>query len=251
MLSSPSSAIMASDARRPYSIGIEGVYGKYPVAFALIMSPKSKKTRGHLACSRAASPKALAAREHAKCPRVFFDFGDMIKANATGYFPYTPSIPMLYGLRASLAMMAEEGLDNIFARHHRLAEGVRAAVRAWGLKLCAKTPKWYSNTVSAIMVPEGTNGADVIDVAFRRYNLALGAGLARMAGKLFRIGHLGDLNELMLLGAIAGAEMAMRDVGMQVTPGVGVAAAAEHYRSTAAPLAPRAAGQSPDAQQQP
>src|SRR6266550_1377707 len=149
-----------------------------------------------------ASPKALAAREHAKCPRVFFDFGDMIKANATGYFPYTPSIPMLYGLRESLAMMAEEGLDNIFARHHRLAEGVRAAVRAWGLKLCAKTPKWYSNTVSAIMVPEGTNGADVIDVAFRRYNLALGAGLARMAGKLFRIGHLGDLNELMLLGAI-------------------------------------------------
>src|SRR3989440_133706 len=174
-----------------------------------------------------ASPKALAAREHAKCPRVFFDFGDMIKANATGYFPYTPSIPMLYGLRESLAMMAEEGLDNIFARHHRLAEGVRAAVRAWGLKLCAKAPKWYSNTVSAIMVPEGTNGADVIDVAFRRYNLALGAGLARMAGRLFRIGHLGDLNELMLLGAIAGAEMAMRDVGIPVTPGAGVAAAAD------------------------
>src|SRR5207247_142729 len=115
-----------------------------------------------------------------------------------------------------------------------------------------KAPKWYSNTVSAIMVPEGTNGADVIDVAFRRYNLALGAGLARMAGKLFRIGHLGDLNELMLLGAIAGAEMAMRDVGIPVTPGAGVAAAAEHYRSTAAPLAPRvAAGQSPDAQQAP
>src|SRR2546428_4742046 len=102
------------------------------------------------------------------------------------------------------------------------------------------------------MVPEGTNGADVIDVAFRRYNLALGAGLARMAGKLFRIGHLGDLNELMLLGAIAGAEMAMRDVGIPVTPGAGVAAAAEHYRSTAAPLAPRAAaGQSADAPQAP
>src|SRR6266853_2048213 len=151
----------------------------------------------------------------------------------------------------SLATITEEGLEAIYARHARLAEGVRAAVRAWGLKLCAKAPKWYSNTVSAIMVPDGTNGADVIDVAFRRYNLALGAGLARMAGKVFRIGHLGDLNELMLLGAIAGAEMAMRDVGMQVTPGVGVAAAAEHYRSTAAPLAPRAAaGQSPDAQQQ-
>ena len=188
-----------------------------------------------------ASPKALAAREQAKCPRVFFDFGDMIKANATGYFPYTPSIPMLYGLRESLGIILEESLEAIFARHHRLAEGVRAAVRAWGLKLCAKAPKWYSNTVSAIMVPEGKNAGTVIDVAFRRYNLALGAGLARLGGKLFRIGHLGDLNELMLLGAIAGAEMAMRDVGIQVTPGSGVAAAAEYYRSTAAPLAERPA----------
>ncbi len=197
-----------------------------------------------------ASPRALAAREQAKCARVFFDFGDMIKANAIGYFPYTPALPMLYGLRESLDIMFEEGLDNIFARHHRLAEGVRAAVRAWGLKLCAKAPKWHSDTVTAIMVPEGFNGADVIDVAFRRYNLALGAGLARVAGKLFRIGHLGDLNELMLLGAIAGAEMAMRDVGIQVTLGSGVAAAAEHYRSTAAPLPARpTAALSPDAQQ--
>jgi alanine-glyoxylate transaminase / serine-glyoxylate transaminase / serine-pyruvate transaminase len=198
-----------------------------------------------------ASPRALAAREQAKCPRVFFDFGDMIKANASGYFPYTPSLPLLYGLRESLAIMFEEGLESIFARHHRLAEGVRAAVRAWGLKLCAKAPKWYSDTVSAIMVPEGFNGADVIDVAFRRYDLALGAGLARVAGKLFRIGHLGDLNELMLLGALAGAEMAMRDVGIKVEPGAGVAAAAEYYRSTAAPLTPRpGAPLSPDAQQQ-
>ncbi len=195
-----------------------------------------------------ASPQALAARERAKCPRVFFDFGDMIKANATGYFPYTPSIPMLYGLRESLDILLEEGLENVFARHHRLADGVRAAVRAWGLKLCAKAPRWHSDTVSAILVPDGFSAADVIDVAFRRYNLALGAGLARLAGKLFRIGHLGDLNELMLLGAIAGAEMAMRDVGIKVTPGAGVAAAAEHYRGTAAPLPPRpAAAPSPDA----
>src|SRR5437016_7095396 len=198
-----------------------------------------------------ASPKALAAREHAKCPRVFFDFGDMIKANATGYFPYTPSLPLLHGLRESLEIMLAEGLDNIFARHHRLAEGVRAAVRAWGLKLCARAPRWHSDTVSAIMVPEGINGADVIDVQFRRYTLALGAGLGRLAGKLFRIGHLGDLNELMLLGAIAGAEMAMRDVGLKVTAGAGVAAAAEHYRGTAAPLPARASMPSPDAQQQP
>ncbi|HKW41541.1 MAG TPA: aminotransferase class V-fold PLP-dependent enzyme [Gemmatimonadales bacterium] len=183
-----------------------------------------------------ASSNALAAREHAKCPRAFFDFDDMIKANATGYFPYTPSIPLLYGLRESLAMIFEQGLDAIFARHHRLAEGARAAVRAWGLKLCARAPRWHSDTVSAIIVPDGINAADVIDVAFRRYNLALGAGLARMAGKLFRIGHLGDLNELMLLGAIAGAEMAMRDVGIPVTLGSGMAAAAEYYRNTAAPL---------------
>jgi len=199
-----------------------------------------------------ASPKALAAREQAKCPRVFFDFGDMIKANATGYFPYTPAIPLLYGLRESLDMLFEEGLDDVFARHRRLADGVRAAVRAWGLKLCARAPKWHSDTVSAILVPDGFNAADVIDVAFRRYNLALGAGLARMAGKLYRIGHLGDLNELMLLGAIAGAEMAMRDVGIKITLGAGVAAAAEHYRSTAAPLPPRAAAApSPDVPQPP
>src|SRR5438445_8694498 len=126
---------------------------------------------------------------------------------------------MRSGRAESRAIMSEEGLDNIFARHQRLAEGVRAAVRAWGggLKLCAKAPKWYSNTVSAIMAPEGTSAADVIDVAFRRYNLALGAGLGRMAGKLFRIGHMGDLNELMLLGALAGAEMALRDARIQVT----------------------------------
>ncbi len=178
----------------------------------------------------------------------FFDFGDMLKANATGYFPYTPSIPLLYGLRAALDLLLEEGLEAIFARHRRLAEGVRAAVRAWGLQLCARAPQWYSDTVSAILVPEGTNSADVIDVAFRRYNLSLGAGLGRLAGKLFRIGHLGDLNELMLLGAIAGAEMALRDVGIAVTPGSGVAAAAEHYRSTAPPLAARpAAAPPPDA----
>src|SRR5438128_9967704 len=183
-----------------------------------------------------ASAKALAQYDQAKLPRVFFDFGDMRKANATGYFPYTPSIPLLYGLRESLDMLFEEGLENVFARHHRLAEGTRAAVKAWGLELCAREPRWHSDTVSAIMVPPGINGAEVIDVAYRRYNLALGAGLARMAGRLFRIGHLGDLNECMLLGGIAGAEMAMRDVGVKVTPGSGVAAAEEYWRSTAAPL---------------
>ncbi|HXS24715.1 MAG TPA: aminotransferase class V-fold PLP-dependent enzyme [Gemmatimonadales bacterium] len=197
-----------------------------------------------------ASQKALACYDKARLPRIFFDFGDMSKANATGYFPYTPALSMLYGLRESLAMLLEEGLENVFARHHRLAEGTRAAVKAWGLTLCAKDPKWNSDTVSAIMVPPGFNGAEVIDIAYRRYNLALGAGLARMAGKLFRIGHLGDLNELMLLGGIAGAEMAMRDVGIKVTPGSGVGAAEEYWRSTATPLEKRdLPARAPDAQQ--
>lgn len=194
-----------------------------------------------------ASPKALARYEQAKCPRVFFDFGDMIKANNAGYFPYTPALSLLYGLREALDVIFEEGLENIFKRHHRLAEGVRAAVKAWGLRLCARKAKWNSDTVSAIVVPDGFNGADVIDVAFRRYDLALGAGLNKVAGKVFRIGHLGDLNELMLLGAIAGAEMAMADVGIPVTPGSGVAAAAEVYRSTAPELPPKKEVVSPDA----
>jgi alanine-glyoxylate transaminase/serine-glyoxylate transaminase/serine-pyruvate transaminase len=189
----------------------------------------------------AMSQKALAQQSTAKCARVFFDFADQIKANATGYFPYTPSIPLLYGLRESLDILFEEGLENVYARHHRLAEGTRRAVSAWGLKLCAKDPKWYSDTVSAIMTPAGYNAADVIDVAFKKYNLAIGAGLSEVAGKLFRIGHLGDLNELMLMSAIAGSEMAMRDVGIDVTPGSGVAAAGEFWRHGATPAKVKAA----------
>jgi alanine-glyoxylate transaminase / serine-glyoxylate transaminase / serine-pyruvate transaminase len=178
------------------------------------------------------SQKALAAHKTAQCKRCYFDFADHIKANATGYFPYTPPLNLLYGLRESLNMLFEERLDHVFQRHHVLAEGVRAAVKAWGLKLCAKGPKWYSNTVSAIMVPPGFNGADVIDIAFRRYNLALGAGLSKVAGKLFRIGHLGDLNDLMVLGALSGAEMAMNDAGIDIQLGSGVAAAQRHFRQT-------------------
>ena len=180
------------------------------------------------------SQKALEASKAAKAPRCYFDYADMVNANAQGYFPYTPSVPMIYGLKEALAVIAEEGLENIFARHSYLARGVRAAVfEGWGLKLCATEPKWYSDTVSAIMVPEGINGAEVISRAFKRYNLALGAGLSKVAGKLFRIGHLGDLNELMLLGAIAGAEMAMLDVGVKVEPGSGVAAAQKFWRNNA------------------
>ena len=179
-----------------------------------------------------ASEKALAARESARLPRCYFDFGDMIRSNATGYFPYTPSLPLLYGLRESLTMIKEEGLENIFHRHHYLASGVRAAVlEGWKLGICAKAPRWYSDTVTAVAVPEGINGAHVIDVAFRRYNLALGAGLSQLAGKVYRIGHLGDMNELMLIGALGGAEMAMQDVGIDIEPGSGIAAAQNYWRA--------------------
>jgi alanine-glyoxylate transaminase/serine-glyoxylate transaminase/serine-pyruvate transaminase len=177
------------------------------------------------------SQKALDVAKSATSRRCYFDYADMVQANASGYFPYTPSLPMLYGLRESLAILAEEGLENVLRRHTYLAGGVRAAVfEGWKLKLCATEPKWFSDTVSAIMVPPGINGADVIARAFKRYNLALGAGLSKVAGKLFRIGHLGDLNELMLLGAIAGAEMAMLDVGVKIEPGSGAAAAQNFWR---------------------
>ncbi len=184
----------------------------------------------------AASQKALAAYDSARCPRCFFDFGDMMRTNKDGYFPYTPATTLMHGLRASIDLLLEEGLENVFARHHRLAEGVRRAVDAWGLSLCAKEPKWYSDTVSAICVPEGFNGNEVAKLAYLRYNLSLGLGLSKVAGKVFRIGHLGDLNDLMLLTAIAGAEMTMRDIGISVDLGSGVAAAQEYYRQTARPV---------------
>jgi alanine-glyoxylate transaminase/serine-glyoxylate transaminase/serine-pyruvate transaminase len=182
------------------------------------------------------SEKALGAARRARSPRCYFDYRDMVTANASGYFPYTPSVPMLYGLRESLQMLLEEGLDNVFYRHSYIAGGVRAAVlEGWKLKLCARAPLWYSDTVSAVMVPPGIDGAAVVARAFSRYNLALGAGLSRVAGKLFRIGHLGDSNELMLMAALAGAEMAMLDCGVRIEAGSGVAAAAEFWRTRPAP----------------
>jgi len=177
------------------------------------------------------SAKALEAARRSTSRRCYFDFGDMVAANANGYFPYTPSLQMLCALRESLAMLAEEGLENVFRRHRYLAGGARAAViQGWQLKLCAVAPQWYSDTVTAVMVPADSDAAAVIARAYKRYNLSLGAGLSKVAGKLFRIGHLGDLNELMLLGAIAGSEMAMLDLGIPIEPGSGVAAAQNFWR---------------------
>ncbi|MBE1709237.1 MULTISPECIES: aminotransferase class V-fold PLP-dependent enzyme [Mesorhizobium] len=180
------------------------------------------------------SKKALVASRTATHRRCFFSFEDMIRANDAGYFPYTPATQLLRGLRASLDLIAEEGLDNIFARHHRLAEGVRKAVDAWGLKLCAKAPKWHSDTVSAILVPEGIDSADIVKRAYRTYQTSLGGGLNKVMGKVFRIGHLGWLNEVMVLASLSAAEMALLDCGVRLAPGSGVGAAIQHFRASAA-----------------
>ncbi len=180
------------------------------------------------------SQKALAARAQATSRRCFFDFEDMIRLNKDGWFPYTPAQTLLRGLRESLNMLFEEGLDNVYARHHRLGEAVRRAVNAWGLKLCAKDPKWHSDTVSAILVPEGIDSGAVVKIAYERYMLSLGLGLNKVAGKVFRIGHLGDNNELMILAAVAGAEMALADAGVKIELGSGVGAAQAYLRSTGA-----------------
>lgn len=168
--------------------------------------------------------------------RAFFDLRPMMASNDDGYTPFTPPISLLFGLRAVLDMMAEETLEGVHARHARLGAGVRAAVAAWGLSLCARRPELYSDTVTAVVVPDGADARRVIDVAFRRYDLSLGGGLARLAGRVFRIGHLGDVNELMLLGALAGAEMALLDADVPVEPGSGVAAAQRYWRQHPAGL---------------
>lgn len=187
------------------------------------------------------SQKALAAAKQAKFSRCYFSFEDQIRANDTGYFPYTPAVQLLRGMRAALDLIQEEGLDNIFERHNRLATGVRKAVDAWGLKVCAKEAKWNSDTVSAIVVPEGIDSAEVVRRAYHGYQTSLGVGLNKVAGKVFRIGHLGWVNEVMMCGAISAAEMALRDVGVKVQPGSGVGAALEHYRLSAQPAVAKAA----------
>jgi alanine-glyoxylate transaminase/serine-glyoxylate transaminase/serine-pyruvate transaminase len=178
------------------------------------------------------SPKALAAAASAQSRRCYFDFADMTRANKDGYFPYTPPTHMFRALRASIDLLLEEGLDHVFARHHRLAEGVRKAVQAWGLKLCASEPRWHSDTVSAIFLPEGFDSNAFVRHAYKAYGLSLGVGLAKVAGRVFRIGHLGDLNELMVLTALSGVELTLRDQGIPFETGSGVAAAIEHFHRT-------------------
>ena len=179
------------------------------------------------------SPRAVEATRTADCARTFFDFGDMASANTNGGFPYTPPLQLIHGLSAALEMLFDEGLDNVFARHFRLAEGVRRAVEAWGLKLCAKSPDLYSDSVSAIYVPDGFNSDQLTNHAYDTYGVSFGVGLGEMAGKAFRIGHLGALSDVMVLSGISTIEMAMADLDYPVELGSGVAAAQEYYRKTA------------------
>jgi alanine-glyoxylate transaminase/serine-glyoxylate transaminase/serine-pyruvate transaminase len=183
----------------------------------------------------AVSQKALDVNKsmNGRMNRCFFSWEDMIKTNDLGYFPYTPATQLIRGLRASLDLILAEGLDNIFARHHRLAEGVRAAVNAWGLKLVAKEPKWHSDTVSAIYVPEGVDAVNVLKTAYYRYNTSLGTGLNKLNGRVFRIGHLGALDEGMVGSALFAVEMALKDCGAPIRFGSGTGAAAEYFSKTA------------------
>jgi alanine-glyoxylate transaminase/serine-glyoxylate transaminase/serine-pyruvate transaminase len=181
----------------------------------------------------AVSQKAMEASRAATMRRAYFEFADMVNLNANGYFPYTPPTPLLRGLRAALDRIFREGLDEVIARHARIAEAVRRGVHAWGLDLVAEHPSLYSDTVSAIRTPEGVDAREVLRIAYEEMNASFGSGLARLQGKVFRIGHLGDFNEGMALTALSVAEMALVRAGAEIQFGAGVAAAQRHFTGAA------------------
>ena len=162
----------------------------------------------------AISDKAIAANKTSKMPKSFFAWDDMLNMNKVGFFPYTPATQMLQGLAVAIDMLHEEGLDNVFARHDRLAEATRRAIRAWGLETICRDPKYYSPTITAVLMPEGHDGDAFRALALEHFNISYGASFGPFAGKMFRIGHLGDTNELMLLGALSGTEMALALAGV-------------------------------------
>ena len=180
--------------------------------------------------------KALAAAKTAKLPRSYWDWGEMLAINPSGYFPYTPATNLLYGLAAALDMLFAEGLEQVFARHDRLAEATRRAVRAWGLEILCADPALYSSTLTAVMMPEGHDADAFRKVVLDRFDMSLGQGLGKVAGKVFRIGHLGHFNDLMLCGTLAGVEMGLAAAG--VPHRKGGAQAAIDYLAAIAPPAP-------------
>ena len=180
----------------------------------------------------AISKKAIAANKTAKLPRAYFDWPAMIDANESGLYPYTPSTGHFFGLKEAIAMIEEEGLDNVVARHDRLAEAARRAIRHWGLEILCADPRAYASAVTAIVVPEGVNADAVRGVILDRFDVSLGAGLGKVAGKVFRIGHLGWINDLMLVGALAGIEMGLASAGVKHQAG-GVQAAMDYLAGNA------------------
>ena len=172
----------------------------------------------------AISEKAIAASKTAKLSRSYWDWQEMLALSSNGFFPYTPSINLIYGLREALQMLLDEGLSNTFARHQRHGEATRAAVRAWGLELVCEEPSEYSNTVTAVFVPEGHSADALRATILAKFDMSLGAGLSKLADRVFRIGHLGHFNDLMLAGTLAGVEMGLRLSGIPHTDG-GVMAA--------------------------
>ena len=157
----------------------------------------------------AISSKALKSYESSDLPKSYWDWKPMLENNKKGYFPYTPATNLLYGLDEAINMLTEEGLENVFIRHKRFAEATRVAVKAWGLEILCKNPEEYSDSLTAVMVPDGHDADSLRKIILDHYNMSLGTGLAKVAGKIFRIGHLGDFNELMLAGTLAGVEMGL------------------------------------------
>ena len=180
----------------------------------------------------ALSPKALAAQKLSKMPRMFWDWEDMLAANKSGFFPYTPATNLLYGLREALQMLQEEGLANVFARHQRHAEATRRAVRAWGLEILCANPAEYSPALTAVMMPPGHDADNLRNVILEHFDMSLGMGLAKLQGKVFRIGHLGDFNDLMLMGTLSGVEMGLEVAGVPHQKG-GAAAAMQYLAECA------------------
>ena len=172
----------------------------------------------------AVSSKALEASKSAKLPRSYWDWEAMIRDNQMGFFPYTPATNLLYGLREALRMLFEEGLDRVFARHLRHAEATRRAVRAWGLEILCLNPDEYSPALTTVVMPEGHDADALRKVVLERFDMSLGTGLGKLKGKVFRIGHLGDFNDLMLAGTLCGVEMGLSLAGIPYTKG-GVMAA--------------------------
>jgi alanine-glyoxylate transaminase/serine-glyoxylate transaminase/serine-pyruvate transaminase len=188
----------------------------------------------------ALSEKALAASKTAKLPKSFWDWEDMLKMNKIGFFPYTPATQMLHGLAASIEMLHEEGLENVFARHDRLAEATRRAVKIWGLEILCRDAKYYSPTLTAVLLPEGHNADAFRALALDTFNISYGSSFGPFAGKYFRIGHLGDINETMLTGALAATEMTLALAGVPHKKG-GVQAAMDYLVSARGNAAKQAA----------